>query len=82
MKGVILGLLLGLLFLSLSVGCGSTFSSTVDPETFTIVDRQTGEVFYPDLDPEPEITGNSITFIQDGEAFILNGNWLVKGELR
>jgi len=64
----------------LLVSCGSA-QLTVDPETFIIVDRQTGTVYYPDPEPKPEIRGETITFVQDNKAYMLTGNWLVVGEL-
>lgn len=68
-------------FLLLAMGCGTT-EPTVSPETFTVVDRQTGVIYYPDLEPAPEIVGSTVTFTQGGKAYILSGNWLIVGDLR
>ena len=71
-----------LLISLLLTGCSIQPEITVNPETFVIVDRTTGEIYHPDLEPAPEIEGSQITFIQDGKAYIISGNWIIEGELK
>lgn len=54
---------------------------TVNPDNYSIIDRITGDIYHPDLNPLPQIEGDRITFTQDGKAYILNGGWLIQGEL-
>ncbi len=80
-RTLVLAVLLLLALLLFSVGC-STATPSVDVQTFVIVDRLTGTRYSSDLEPKPKVSGSTITFVQGGEAYMLNGGWLIVGELR